>query len=147
MGTMKGRAYFALSMACAVLLSGCATPVAPSAQPQSTAQIAGEVDSATCAILDAGNQHYVKEDFAAAVSAYKTVETIDRHGRSSCTASIYASIATCYSILAERTLAVSASEAVAFYRTASRYNRAFAYAVECQLKDCKNSIDFWTQGY
>jgi hypothetical protein len=132
-------------VSCIALTSGCATVAPVGAQVRLDAARGQPLDDATCSILSVGNQYYVKEDYAAAIEAYRIVETIDRHGTTGCTASVYASIATCYSILAARKLASSPKEAVDSYRTASWYNRAFAYAVDCQLRDCGNSIDYWKQ--
>ena len=139
---------YAVCLTVCLVMTACATPGASNLQAQSGSGAGPQsLEAATCAILNVGNQQYVKGDFAAAIEAYRLVETVDRHGNTGCTASIYASIATSYSILAEGRLAASPKEAADFYRIASRYNRAFAYAVECELRDCKNSIDFWKQGY
>ena len=144
---MHRAAWFKMIVAvsCIVLTSGCAMPAPPSARTRLAAAPDRPLGAATCEILNVGNQRYVKEDYAAAIEAYRIVETIDRHGTTGCTASIYASIATCYSILADRKLASGAKEAADSYRAASWYNRAFAYAVDCELRDCRNSIDYWKQ--
>ncbi len=98
-----------------------------------------------CSILTDGNLHYLNGRYESAIGAYRSVESTDRYGSSPCTAAIYASIASSYSILSDRALnAEETAPALTYMRFASYYNRAFAYATACARGDCQGSQAYWS---
>lgn len=101
--------------------------------------------SSSCDILEKGNKNYSKGHFEKALKTYKTIENIDIYGKGNCTMSIYATIATIYTKLGDRSLKeYKITEAIRFFKLSSKYNRAFAYAVDCNLRSCENSRKFWS---
>jgi len=95
--------------------------------------------SESCDLLTEGNRYYSKGRYNHALDVYTQVEEFDRRGREDCTKSIYATIATIYTIFGDKSVdRGDYREAAENYKTASKYNRAYASAVECNLAgSCK----------
>lgn len=96
-----------------------------------------------CDILGQGNKYYKSKEYSKALDIYKMIEDIDKFGQQSCTDSVYATIATIYTIFGDRALTDNADKAALYYKSASRYNRAFAYAVACKTGKCDGSKKHW----
>ncbi len=106
----------------------------------STASLA----DASCDILRDGNVPFKTGKYEQAREIYQKVESIDRMGRQECTASIFASIATTYTIRADAAMEADKATAAYLYKTASKYNRAFGVAALCRnTKTCEAAEDFW----
>ena len=103
--------------------------------------------SGACEILEAGNKLYDQRNFLDAIEKYLNVQTVDKLGKSLCVASIYATMGTIYTLLAEPQLVSNPSEAAKNFRLASRYNRAFAAAAICNHGECKLSQALWAEGF
>lgn len=98
----------------------------------------------SCDILTKGNNFYSSKKYKKALSTFKQIEDIDKIGTETCTDSIYATMATIYKIMGDKKLKSNSYKAAIFYKTASKYNRAFAYASLCSnSKQCKDSKSFW----
>jgi hypothetical protein len=100
----------------------------------------------SCDVLGQGNKLYSSGNLEEALNIYKTVEEVDRYGKQQCTMSVYATIATIYTMMGDKQLEGNATKAAFLYKTASKYNRAFAYAVDCHRNNCEYSKKFWDAG-
>ncbi len=100
---------------------------------------------AACDVLETGNKHYSSREYTKALDVYKTIEDIDKIGKEECTPSVYATIATIYTTFGDQQLGSNAKKAALYYKTASKYNRAFANAVICNTKNCDYSTQFWNE--
>jgi len=98
-----------------------------------------------CDILEQGNKYYKSKEYSKALDIYKMIEDIDKFGQQRCTDSVYATIATIYTIFGDRALTDNADKAALYYKTASRYNRAFAQAIACKAGKCEGSKKFWNR--
>ena len=99
---------------------------------------------ASCDILSKGNKLYSSKKYKEAINVYKVIEDIDIIGKEPCTDSIYATIATIYKILGNKKIKTNSYKAAMYYKTASKYNRAFAYATLCSnINSCKDSKKHW----
>ena len=96
-----------------------------------------------CDILGQGNKYYKSEEYSKALDIYKMIEDIDKFGKQRCTDSIYATIATIYTIFGDRALTDNADKAALYYKSASKYNRAFARATACRTGNCAGSKKHW----
>ena len=100
--------------------------------------------SETCDILSKGNKYYSSKKYKKAINVFKIIEDIDIIGKEPCTDSIYATMATIYTIYGDKKIKNNAFKAAMFYKKASKYNRAFAYATSCSnSNNCKNSKSYW----
>lgn len=97
-----------------------------------------------CEILTKGNAEYAAKRWDSALTIFRQVEAIDQVGKDSCTASIYATMGSVYTILGKDSVK-EAPVSLDHYRNASRYHAAFANAVMCNKGNCKPSEDFWGQ--
>lgn len=98
----------------------------------------------SCDILSKGNKLYQSKKYKEALNALKAIEDFDKIGKESCTDSVYATIGTIYKILGNKQLKSNSYKAALYYKSASKYNRAFAYASLCSnANECKGSKDFW----
>lgn len=100
--------------------------------------------SESCDILSKGNKYYSSKKYKKAINTYKIIEDIDIIGKEPCTDSIYATMATIYTKFGDEKIKNNAFKAAMFYKKASKYNRAFAYATSCSnSNNCKDSKVFW----
>ena len=98
----------------------------------------------SCDILSKGNKLYKSNKYKKALNALKAIEDFDKIGKESCTDSVYATIGTIYKVLGNKQLKSNSYKAALYYKSASKYNRAFAYAALCSnANECKGSKDFW----
>jgi hypothetical protein len=101
------------------------------------------VADVSCENHEKGNGAFSSGKFEDALNIYKRVESFDKYGKLQCTGASYATIATIYTLLGDKQMESNPVAAAELYKLASRYNRAFAYSVDCNLRSCENSKYFW----
>lgn len=95
-----------------------------------------------CEILGKGNVEYSAKRFDSALTIYRQVEAVDKSGKDRCTASVYATMGTIYTVLGLEA-AKESKVSLDHYKKSSMYNRAFANALICNQGDCKAADEFW----